>query len=133
MLDYDQVWRNGQYTTALVIVRTEFLQEHPEIVKNFLAAHVELTQRLTDDTTASMQAVNAQIAQLTNKPIGDNVLLSAFQRMTPTYNPEKDSVAEMAVLMAEIGYLDSQADTEKAFDLTILNQVLQEQGLAQIP
>ena len=37
------LWPNGDFVTAHLIVRTQFLKEHPDLVKNWIRAHVELT------------------------------------------------------------------------------------------
>ena len=41
-LDERTLWPNGQFITAHLIVSTKFLKEHPDLVKKWLAAHVEL-------------------------------------------------------------------------------------------
>ena len=35
VLEYDQIWRDGKYSTAVVIVRTEFLKQHQTWWKSF--------------------------------------------------------------------------------------------------
>jgi NitT/TauT family transport system substrate-binding protein len=45
-LDERDLWPNGKFVTAHVIVSTKFLKAHSDLVKKFLAAHVELTQRI---------------------------------------------------------------------------------------
>ena len=39
LLDYDEVFMEGNYPTAVVVASKDFLDEHPDIVKEFLEAH----------------------------------------------------------------------------------------------
>ena len=43
-LDERSLWPNGEFVTTNVVVRTAFLQEHPNLVEKFLQAHVETVQ-----------------------------------------------------------------------------------------
>ena len=42
-LDERDLWPDGEFTTALVIARTAFLETHPDLVRAWLEAHVEIT------------------------------------------------------------------------------------------
>ena len=37
LLDYDEVYKEGDYPVAVVVVRKEFMEAYPEVVENFLA------------------------------------------------------------------------------------------------
>ena len=39
VLDYDEVYADGDYPVAVVVVRKDFLEENPEIVSAFLEKH----------------------------------------------------------------------------------------------
>jgi NitT/TauT family transport system substrate-binding protein len=132
VLDYNQIWRNGDYTTAVLIVRKEFALEHPDIVKNFVSAHVELTGYINKNPDKAREIVNKQIGLLTQKPLARDVLDSAFSRLTITSDPEKDSVRGLIEMSNDAGILRSKPDPEDLFNLDILNQVLKEKGANQI-
>jgi NitT/TauT family transport system substrate-binding protein len=132
ILDYKAVWREGQYSSALIVVRTEFLNENPDIVENFIKAHVQVTDYINNNTDKAKEIVNTQINNLTKKPLPKDVLDSSFSRLQVTYNPEKESVIDFVKLAQGAGYLKSNPDTNKLFNLTILNKVLKEQGKKEI-
>ena len=54
-LDERELWQGGKFVTAHVIVSTKFLKTNPELVKKFLAAHIELTQRINADPASAKQ------------------------------------------------------------------------------
>ncbi len=43
-LDERTLWPGGKFVLTHLIVRTQFLKEHPDLVKNWIRAHVELTE-----------------------------------------------------------------------------------------
>lgn len=130
--DNKDVWRNGEYSTALILVRTEFLNENPEIVENFIRGHVEITDYINNNIDKAKEIMNKQINYITKKPLDGDVLDSSLERLTVTYDPEKDSVVDFIKLSQNAGYLKSQPDTENMFDFTILNQILREKGKREI-
>ncbi|WP_425058203.1 hypothetical protein SCACP_28500 [Sporomusa carbonis] len=132
LLDATQVWREGKYTTAVVVARTKFIQDHPEIVEKFLRAHVELTDYINKNPEKAKELVNAQIKELTNKPLAKDILDASFGRLTVTNDPEKDSVTEFVQLALDAGFIKTKPELKDLFNLTILNKVLKEKGLNEI-
>lgn len=129
ILDANQVWREGKYTTAVVIVNKKFLDSHSDLVEKWLENHVEITQKINGDKNISKNTLNNQINKLTKKPLPDDVLTSSFERITVTYNPEAESVQEFVRLSLENGYLKGNPDVKGLFELGMLNKVLQKKGL----
>jgi len=132
ILDYKDLFRQGKYTTAEVVVRTEFLKKHPQIVEKFIKNHVEVTDYINQNPNKAKEIVNKQITELTKKGIEKDVLDAAFKRLTITNNPEKDSVLDFVKYSLNEGFLKLQPDTKNLFNLTILNKVLKEKGQEQI-
>jgi len=128
VLDYNELWREGKYTTAVVVVRTQFLKEHPDLVEKFLKTHVELTDYINNSKDKAEETVNAQITELTKKSLSKDILDAAFKRLTVTNNPEKDSVLDFVTLSVDTGFLKEKPDTSDLFNLSILNKILKEKG-----
>ena len=132
LLDWDQVWRQGNYTTAVVIVSTAFLKEHPDLVEKFLKAHVEVTERLVKDSETNKNIVNVQLKELTKKDLSKGILDSSFARITPTFDPETGSINEFVTLAVNNGYLKKTPEVQGLVNLKLLNKILREKGLAEI-
>ena len=128
ILDSNELWREGKYTTAVVVVRTQFLKEHPDLVEKFLRSHVELTDYINNNKDKAEETVNAQITELTKKSLSKDILDAAFKRLTVTNNPEKDSVLDFVTLSVDTGFLKEKPDTSDLFNLSILNKILKERG-----
>lgn len=133
ILDYNKLWRDGNYSTAVVIARKDFIEKHPDIVEKFLTTHVELTEETLKNIDQTKQIVNDEINNITKKALSKDVLDAAFDRMTVTYDPEKESVIDFADLSLEIGTLKEKPDTNGLFDLSILNKVLEKKNYNTIP
>ncbi|MHB1126255.1 MAG: aliphatic sulfonate ABC transporter substrate-binding protein [Bacillota bacterium] len=132
ILDYDQVLRNGKYTTAVVIARKEFLEQHPDIVEGFLKTHVEITESINQNLDQAKNVVNDEINALTRKALSKDVLDSSFSRLIITYDPEIASVNDFNNLSFELGFFKQKPAIENLFSLELLNKVLKDKGLQEI-
>lgn len=128
-LDERALWPNGQFISAHLIVRTKFLREHPDLVKNWIRAHVELTDWINGHLPEAKKLLNQQIAKETGKALPDAVLNEAFGRMQATYDPLRGSLMNAAKSAFDAGFLGRQMpDLSSLYDLSLLNQVLAEKG-----
>jgi len=132
LLDHKQVWRDGNYTTAVVVARTKFIQDHPDVVEKFLRTHVELTSYINTNPEQAKELINSQIKEATGKPLAKEILDAAFLRLTVTNDPEKDSVVDFVKLSVDAGFIKTAPDLKDLFNFKILNKILQEKGLKQI-
>ena len=128
-LDERELWPNGQFVTAHLIVRTQFLKEHPDLVKDWIRAHVEVTDWIGAHLPEAKKLLNQQIQKETGKPLADALLNDAFGRMTSTYDPLRASLMTAAKSAFDAGFLGRQMpDLSNLYDLSLLNQVLAEKG-----
>ncbi len=69
-LDERDLWPNSEFVITDLIVRPKFLQQHPDIVKNFLRAHVELTDWITKNPAPSeANSSTNSLQKETGKPL----------------------------------------------------------------
>ena len=128
-LDERELWPNGQFVTAHLIVRTQFLKEHPDLVKDWIRAHVEVTEWIGAHLPEAKKLLNMQIQKETGKPLAEALLNDAFGRLTVTYDPLRSSLMTAAKSAFDAGFLGRQMpDLSSLYDLSLLNQVLAEKG-----
>jgi NitT/TauT family transport system substrate-binding protein len=133
-LDERDLWPEGKFVTAHIIASTKYLQSHPDVIKKLLAAHVEQTQWINQNKEESFSVFNTELEKITGKTIPADELQEAFSRMEITYNPVKESLFKSANDAFDIGFLgDTRPDLSEIYDLKLLNEVLEEKGLEQIP
>ena len=132
-LDERDLWADGKFTTACIIVSTKFMKEHPDLVKRILAANVELTQRINADPTTAKHKLNSEIERLSGAALNQNTLDDAWSRQMITYDPISSSLYSFADAAFKLGFLgDTAPKLDTIYDLTLLNTVLNEKGLPAI-
>jgi NitT/TauT family transport system substrate-binding protein len=126
-LDERDLWPKGQFVITHLIVSTKFLREHPDVVKSWISAHVELTDWINGHMPEAKRILNTQIQKETGKALQSAILDEAFGRLQVTYDPIRDSLLTSAHSAYDAGFLGRQMpDLSSLYDLTILNQVLTE-------
>jgi NitT/TauT family transport system substrate-binding protein len=128
-LDERSLWPQGHFITCHLIVATKFLHENPELIRNWIRAHVELTDWINGHLPEAKKILNQQIQKETGKALSLAVLDEAFGRLQVTYDPLSSSLMSAAHAAFEAGFMGKQMpDLKGMYDLTILNQVLAEKG-----
>jgi NitT/TauT family transport system substrate-binding protein len=132
-LDERDLWPNSDFVTAHIIVSTSFLEAHPDLVKAWLTAHVEITQWEIDYPIEAQSLLNDEIEILTGKKLPDEVLQSAWSRLRLTWDPISSSLLESANAAFAAGFLNEKPNLDGIYDLKLLNEVLILKDLPEIP
>ena len=129
LVDERTLWPDGQFVIGLLVVNTKFLNRHPDLVKNWIRAHVELTGWINSHPSEAKQLLNQQIQVETGKALPPIVLDEAFARLQVTYDPLHTALNTAAQQAFTDGFLGRQMpDLSRLYDLSLLNQVLAEKG-----
>lgn len=105
VLDYDEVYRNGDYPVTVVVVRGEFLEEHPDIVDTFLEKHLETTAFLTENADEAASVVNEELNTATGKALDPAILTDAFTRIIFSDEVSEDAMQDFADISLEQGFI----------------------------
>jgi NitT/TauT family transport system substrate-binding protein len=133
-LDERELWPKGQFVVTNLIVNTKFLRQHPDLVKNWIRAHVELTDWINGHLPEARKLLSQQLQQETGKPLPPAIVDEAFTRIEVTYDPIRSSLLTSAHSAFEAGFLGRRMpDLSGLYDLSLLNQVLAEKGKKPIP
>ncbi|MDQ3975893.1 MAG: aliphatic sulfonate ABC transporter substrate-binding protein [Thermoproteota archaeon] len=132
-VDERELWSpDGKFVTANIIARTDYLNENPDIVKQFLQAHINKTIWINENKDQEViTAFNGALKKITGKTIPDDEIRDALTRLEFTFDPVEESLFKIADNAYELGYLDngrSKSDLSNIFDLTILNDILAGMG-----
>ncbi|HEY6589163.1 MAG TPA: ABC transporter substrate-binding protein [Nitrososphaeraceae archaeon] len=132
-LDERDLWPDGKFVTGLILVRTEYLKQHPDVIENLLKANIEETQWINDNKEEAIKTFNTELKKLTGQTIAEDVLQQSLTRLEFTYDPIQQSLYKSADDAFKLGFLgDTQPDLSNIFDLNILNKVLKEKALVPI-
>ncbi len=134
LVDEATLWPGGQFVTTDIVVRTEFLNEHPDIVEAFLLANTQAVEFIKAEPEQAQADFNAGLKSLTGSGLDEVLLASAWKNIVFTVDPLKATLVESAAHAVQVGLLD-QAKIDGAggfdplYDLTLLNKVLAAQKL----
>ncbi|MCW5890743.1 MAG: ABC transporter substrate-binding protein [bacterium] len=107
-LDERDEWPDGRFVTTVVVARTEFLTQHPDLVRRLLEAHVDSIAFLNERPDKAQRVVNAEIARITTKALPDAVVASAFENTEFTTDPLPNTLQKAADSAFELGFLGTE-------------------------
>lgn len=132
-VDERTLWPGGKFVTTNVVVRKDFLDQHPDTVKKFLQAHVEVAQYINSNPDEAQKLTNDQLKKLTGKPLATATIAQAFKNQDITYDPLAASLFTSADNAYTLGFLGtSKPNLKDIYDLDPLNSVLTSKGLAKV-
>jgi sulfonate transport system substrate-binding protein len=128
LLDEAELWPGGKFPTTVLIVRTQFLQEHPESVKQLLSGLVAAIDFSTADKAAAKTVVNKQLLDLTGKALKPAVIDRAFDKIEITADPIAAQFPQLAKDQVTAGIAKEAPSVSGFADLGPLNDVLTKAG-----
>jgi NitT/TauT family transport system substrate-binding protein len=127
LVDERTLWPEGRYVTTHLIVRTEFLDDNPDVVKKLLEGHVAANDLIKSDTPRAEQLVAQGIDKTTGRPIAPELVTASFKNLVFTDDPIASSLRKSAKDAEAVGLL-RPVDLKGIYNLKLLNQVLKKQG-----
>ena len=133
-LEESSLWPNtgGKYVTTHLVSSVNFMKQHPDLLKKWIAAQVELTEWINANPAEAKKLFNAEIKAETTRALPQQTLDSAWKRLEVTYDPIRGSLLKSAADAHRIGFLRERPDLSRIYDLKLLNEVLREKGLKEL-
>ncbi len=133
LVDERDEWPGGAYVTTHLVVRTAFLQQHPDVVELLLRGHVEATAYVNAQPAEARRLVNAALARITGRPLPDALIAAAWRNLVFTNDPLAASLRTSATEAAAFGFVDPRGiEIDGIYDLRLLNTVLRGAGNAEV-
>lgn len=124
LMDWNQVWEEGRYPTAVVVVSREFMTQHPDLVEKWLRGHLEVTDKLAEHKVVSRTLINQQLEVLTGQPLPTELLDNALSKVFYTARLEDQPLQEFLKAAKENGYGKEIPQLESLIDRTMINRLL---------
>ncbi len=115
LLNDKEVFLDGNYPTAVVVASTDFTEEHPQLVKEFLEAHEEAALYINENMDEARSIVNAEIESATGKALEEEIIQNAFTRMTVDTQLNKDAIMKFAEISKEEGFISEVPEESDVF------------------
>lgn len=132
-LDEREIWPDGRFVTSHLVVRTKFLQQYPDLVEKWVAAHVETIEWINSNPEETKDIIVRSVKQITGKVLPKDIIDSAMNRTRITYDPIRESLFRSAQNAFILGFLGNSApDLSFIYNLKILNNVLKNRGVQPV-
>jgi sulfonate transport system substrate-binding protein len=131
LVDEQDLWPDGKYVTADVVVTPSFPDQHPDVVKQLIEGELAAIDSIRDQPAKAEQLAGEAIQQVTGKPIAPELVHASFKHQEFTLDPIPSSLAKDAKDAYELGLIDS-ADVKGIYDLKLLDEVLKARGLPAV-
>jgi len=132
LVDERDLWPDGAFVTTLLVISTDFLDAHPDVVKGLLRGHVAATAFVNEHPEQAQEIVTTSIADLTGAKLPAGTIGVAWQGLAFTNDPIASSLYADARDAKALGFLETD-DLAGIFDLALLNEVLVEAGATPVP
>lgn len=127
LIDEASLWPDGRYVTTDLIVNSDYLNDHPDVIKGLLEGSVAANEYIEAKPDDAAKIVSKGIEKVTSKPIDVDLVSASFDSITFTDDPIASSLIESANHAEKLSLLDP-VDLDGIYDLGPLNKVLKAQG-----
>jgi NitT/TauT family transport system substrate-binding protein len=127
LLDETSLWPRKEFVITNIVVRQEFLKEHPKAVEAVLRASVETNRWINTHPDEAKAAANEQLETDSGKALPAEVLDPAWRSIRFTDDPLAATLGAQAEHAVKAGLLE-EPDLAGIYDLTLLREVLAAEG-----
>jgi NitT/TauT family transport system substrate-binding protein len=127
LVDEADLWEDGAFPTTVLLVRAEFLAEHPETVEALLEGHVASVAWLDEHADEAPAVINAALEAETGKPLADAVITRALEHVAFSVDPHAETF-ETLVKNGLAAGTQKDGSIDGLFDLRLLNGLLEADG-----
>jgi NitT/TauT family transport system substrate-binding protein len=101
----EETWPDKQFSSVLLIGRTEYLQKHPQIVDKWALAHEKTAAWINQNPEQTEIVFNQFHKKHTGRELPANIVHDAFSNLVITTDPLEGSVRVFAERAYSLGYL----------------------------
>ncbi|GAA1819539.1 ABC transporter substrate-binding protein [Agromyces neolithicus] len=127
LVDEADLWEDGAFPTTVLLVRAEFLAEHPETVRALIEGHEASVAWLGEHADEAADVINAGIEAETGKPLADAVIDRALEHVTFSVDPHAETFETLIENGLAAG-TQKEGSIDGVFDLRILNELRADAG-----
>ena len=114
------IWNGGDYTTTVLVVRSEYAKQNPDAVRGLLRGHLSAINFIKSSNAGAQKAVSDEIYSFTGQRPSSADLFKGLARTQVTYDINLKTLAEYAQLNQEAGFARAVPDLGKLVDLSVV-------------
>ncbi len=105
LFNEEKLWPNEQFASVLLIARTNYLENNPEVIRNWIKSHEETVLWINSNPDASKAIFSNFLKKYMGKSLPPKIIDESFSNLEITSNPIKNSVLTFAERADSLGYL----------------------------
>ena len=105
LFNEEKLWPNEEFASVLLIARTDYLENNPELVKNWLKSHKETVVWINSNADESKSIFESFLKKYMGKSLPTKIIDESFSNLTITSDPIKNSILTFAERADSLGYL----------------------------
>jgi sulfonate transport system substrate-binding protein len=117
------LWPKGQYVTTQLIVTTDFLEDHKDVVQKLVNGQIAANDYIKTNTADAETAVSDGIKAITGKAISGDLVIASFKNIEFTNDPIASSLAKDNTTQRSFGF-PAATSLKGLYDLSLLNKAL---------
>jgi NitT/TauT family transport system substrate-binding protein len=128
LVDEKSLWPDGKFPTTVLIVRTEYLQQHPDTVQALLRGEQKAIDFATGQQDRAKTVTNEAIKKITNSSLSPAVLDRAFTELQFDSDPLAATFPQLSKDSVTAGATPTETNLQGFVDVTALNAVRTQAG-----
>ena len=105
LFNESQFWPEKQFSSVLLIGRTEFVENNPKIVNEWILSNEKTVKWINSNSDESKKIYNQFLQSYMGKTLSEKIVDEAFSNLVITSEPLKDTVYTFAERADSLGYL----------------------------
>jgi len=100
-----QFWPDKQFSSVLLIGRTDYIENNPEVIKNWIESNEKTVQWINNNPEQTKKVYSEFLTDYMGKTLPDEIIDESFSNLIITSDPLKNSVYTFAERADSLGYL----------------------------
>jgi len=105
LFNEEKLWPNEQFASVLLIARTNYIENNPEIIHNWIKSHEETVSWINSNPDKSKSMFSDFLLGYMGKSLPSEIIDESFSNLTITADTIKKSVLTFAERADSLGYL----------------------------
>lgn len=122
-LDERDLWPDKRFTTALLVVRSDFLENNEDAVRKILAVHVNATLWLNEHKEDAVHIIQKHIEDVTKQKFSKDIIKQSISRIEFTYDPMPYSIEEFAKRAYNFHIFNNMPDLTEIYYQRLLDNI----------
>ncbi len=132
LVDEKTLWPGGRFPSTVIIVRSEFLQQHPDTVRALLKGELAAIDWAKANPAEAKTVVNSALKELAGSTLNPAVLDRAFSGIELTTDPITAAFPQLAQDSVTAGVVKTAVALKGFADFGPLNEALKAQNLPAV-